>query len=110
IWVVAVDNADKGAHLTQLTPDPGPDSAPAWSPDGKWIAYVTELDPHLFYYNTRHLASQMSLLVPLTAAFAACVFRMTASTSTSRRKTTGPRICAASLSAAGKSRAPLAVA
>src|SRR5213596_2394576 len=39
IWVVAVDNADKGAHLTQLTPDPGPDSAPAWSPDGKWIAY-----------------------------------------------------------------------
>jgi len=56
IWVVAVDNADKGAHLTQLTPDPGPDSAPAWSPDGKWIAYVTELDPHLFYYNTRHLA------------------------------------------------------
>ena len=56
IWVVAADNADKGAHLTQVTPDPGPDSAPAWSADGKWIAYVTELDPHLFYYNTRHLA------------------------------------------------------
>jgi dipeptidyl aminopeptidase/acylaminoacyl peptidase len=56
IWVVAADNADEGAHLTQVTPDPGPDSAPAWSPDGKWIAYVTELDPHLFYYNTRHLA------------------------------------------------------
>jgi dipeptidyl aminopeptidase/acylaminoacyl peptidase len=56
IWVVAADNADQGAHLTQLTPDPGPDSAPAWSPDGKWMAYVTELDPHLFYYNTRHLA------------------------------------------------------
>lgn len=56
IWVVAADNTDEGAHLTQVTPDPGPDSAPAWSPDGKWIAYVTELDPHLFYYNTRHLA------------------------------------------------------
>jgi dipeptidyl aminopeptidase/acylaminoacyl peptidase len=56
IWVVAADNTDKGAHLTQVTPNPGPDSAPAWSPDGKWIAYVTELDPHLFYYNTRHLA------------------------------------------------------
>lgn len=55
IWVVAADNTDQGAHLTQVTPDPGPDSAPAWSPDGKWIAYVTELDPHLFYYNTRHL-------------------------------------------------------
>src|SRR5205085_9693 len=36
--------------------EPGPDSSPVWSPDGKWIAYVTELDPHLFYYNTRHLA------------------------------------------------------
>ena len=56
IWVAAADNNDQGAHLTQVTPDPGPDSAPAWSPDGKWIAYVTELDPHLFYYNTRHLA------------------------------------------------------
>ena len=56
IWVAAADNTDQGAHLTQVTPDPGPDSAPTWSPDGKWIAYVTELDPHLFYYNTRHLA------------------------------------------------------
>jgi dipeptidyl aminopeptidase/acylaminoacyl peptidase len=56
IWVVAADNSDKGAHLTQVTPNPGPDSAPVWSPDGKWIAFVTELDPHLFYYNTRHLA------------------------------------------------------
>jgi len=56
IWMVAADNTDKGAHLTQVTPEPGPDSAPVWSPDGKWIAYVTELDPHLFYYNTRHLA------------------------------------------------------
>ena len=56
IWVVAADNTDKGVHLTQVSPKPGPDSAPTWSPDGKWIAYVTELDPHLFYYNTRHLA------------------------------------------------------
>jgi dipeptidyl aminopeptidase/acylaminoacyl peptidase len=56
IWVAAADNADKGAHLTQVTKSPGQNSAPTWSPDGKWIAYVTELDPHLFYYNTRHLA------------------------------------------------------
>ena len=56
IWVVAADSTDKGAHITQVTPNPGPDSAPVWSPDGKWIAYVTELDPHLFYYNTHHLA------------------------------------------------------
>lgn len=56
IWVVAADSSDKGAHLTQVTSNPGPDRSPTWSPDGKWIAYVTELDLHLFYYNTQHLA------------------------------------------------------
>jgi dipeptidyl aminopeptidase/acylaminoacyl peptidase len=56
IWVVAADNPDKGAHLTQVTTNPGADSSPAWSPDGKWIAYVTQLDPHLFDYATKHLA------------------------------------------------------
>jgi dipeptidyl aminopeptidase/acylaminoacyl peptidase len=56
IWVVAADNTDKGAHLAQITTDPAPDNQPIWSPDGKWIAYVTELDPHLFYYSTQHLA------------------------------------------------------
>src|SRR5713226_4493347 len=61
IWVVAADNTDKGAHPTQITTNPGPDTAPTWSPDGKWIAYVSEIDPHLYYYNTRHLA-----IVPAT--------------------------------------------
>ena len=56
IWVVATNNADKGAHLTQVTTNPGADSSPVWSPDGKWIAYVTQLDPHLFDYATKHLA------------------------------------------------------
>jgi dipeptidyl aminopeptidase/acylaminoacyl peptidase len=56
IWVVAADNTDKGAHLTQITTNPAPDNQPTWSPDGQWIAYVTELDPHLFYYSTQHLA------------------------------------------------------
>jgi dipeptidyl aminopeptidase/acylaminoacyl peptidase len=56
IWVVAADNTDKGAHLTQVTTNPGSDQSPAWSPDGKWIAYVTQLDPHLFDYATHHLA------------------------------------------------------
>ena len=77
-WVVAADNNDKGAHLTQVTPNPGPDSAPVWSPDGKWIAYVTELDPHLFYYNTRHLAVVPSTGGPanvLTRAFDRSVHR-----------------------------------
>jgi dipeptidyl aminopeptidase/acylaminoacyl peptidase len=56
IWVVAADNTDKGSHLTQVTTNPSSDQSPAWSPDGKWIAYVTQLDPHLFDYATHHLA------------------------------------------------------
>jgi dipeptidyl aminopeptidase/acylaminoacyl peptidase len=56
IWVVAANNSDKGAHLTQVTTNPGADGSPTWSPDGKWIAYVTQLDPHLFDYATKHLA------------------------------------------------------
>jgi dipeptidyl aminopeptidase/acylaminoacyl peptidase len=56
IWVVSADNTDKGAHLTQVTTNPGEDRSPAWSPDGKWIAYVTQLEPKLFQYATHHLA------------------------------------------------------
>ena len=56
IWVVAADNTDKGAHLTQVTTSPGRDDSPAWSPDGKWIAYVTQPDPKLFIYGTSHIA------------------------------------------------------
>ena len=56
IWVVEADNTDKGTHLTQVTTNPGPDRAPAWSPDGKWIAYVTQTEPKLFQYATHHLA------------------------------------------------------
>ncbi len=65
IWTVAANNVarspgapsdDKGAHLTQVTTNPGIDMSPAWSPDGKSIAYVTMLDPKLFDYATHHLA------------------------------------------------------
>jgi dipeptidyl aminopeptidase/acylaminoacyl peptidase len=56
IWVVSADNADKGAHLDQITTNPGDDNSPAWSPDGKWIAYVTQIEPKLFEYATKHLA------------------------------------------------------
>jgi dipeptidyl aminopeptidase/acylaminoacyl peptidase len=56
VWVVAADNTDKGAHLTQITTNPGADGQPAWSPDGKWITYVTQTDVHLFWYATSHLA------------------------------------------------------
>ena len=56
IWVVAADNPDKGAHLTQVTTNPGEDTEPSWSPDGKWITYLTKLDPKLFQYGTHHVA------------------------------------------------------
>jgi dipeptidyl aminopeptidase/acylaminoacyl peptidase len=56
IWVVAADNTDKGAHLTQVTTNPGPDRAPAWSPDGKWITFVTQTDLKAMIYATHHLA------------------------------------------------------
>ena len=56
IWVVAADNTDKGAHLTQITTNPGTDSQPTWSPDGNSIAYVTMTDVHLFWYANQKLA------------------------------------------------------
>ena len=56
IWTVSASNTDKGAHLTQITTNPGADSQPAWSPDGQFIAYVTNLAPKLFDYATKHLA------------------------------------------------------
>ena len=56
IWVVRADTHEKEAHLTQITTNPGADTAPSWSPDGRWITYVTQLDPHLSDYAVRHVA------------------------------------------------------
>ncbi|MFN2596561.1 MAG: prolyl oligopeptidase family serine peptidase [Pyrinomonadaceae bacterium] len=37
--------AAPGAQPRQLTTNPGQDSQPRWSPDGRWIAYNSEADP-----------------------------------------------------------------
>jgi dipeptidyl aminopeptidase/acylaminoacyl peptidase len=56
VWVVAADNPDKGRTLVQLTTNPGEDEQPTWSPDGRWVAYVTNPEPGLLWYATNHLA------------------------------------------------------
>jgi len=56
IWVVAADNTDKGAHLAQVTTNLGADRSPTWSPDGKWIAFVSQTDVKAIDYATAHLA------------------------------------------------------
>ncbi len=56
IWVVAANNTDKGAHLTQVTTNLGADGSPAWSSDGKWIAFVSQTDVKAIDYATQHLA------------------------------------------------------
>jgi dipeptidyl aminopeptidase/acylaminoacyl peptidase len=56
IWVVAVDDDDKGKRLLKITTNPGADSAPAWSPDGKSIAFVSTTDVDAIVYGTPHLA------------------------------------------------------
>ncbi len=55
IWVVAADNPDKGRTLIRVTSDPGPDSSPAWSPDGRMIVHRSAPDTEAMLYATRHL-------------------------------------------------------
>lgn len=56
IWVVQADCPEAECGLTQVTRNPGPDTEPAWSPDGRQIAYITNIEPDKFWYATTHLA------------------------------------------------------
>jgi dipeptidyl aminopeptidase/acylaminoacyl peptidase len=56
IWVVAADNTDRGKSLVRVTANPGTDDSPTWSPDGKWIAFTSQLEPRLIERATIHLA------------------------------------------------------
>lgn len=56
IWIVAADNTDKGQTLRRLTANPGSDSSPSWSPDGRSIAYITVTDVPAMWYADHYLA------------------------------------------------------
>ena len=56
LWLVAADNPDQGKTMIRLTDNPGEDEQPGWSPDGKWITYVTTTAPELIWYGIRQLA------------------------------------------------------
>ena len=54
IWVLEAD-ADTTVQPTRVTTNPGQDGSPTWSPDGRWIAYTTVVEPELICYATTHL-------------------------------------------------------
>jgi dipeptidyl aminopeptidase/acylaminoacyl peptidase len=56
IWIVSADNSDKGQTLLQVTKNENADRSPAWSPDGKYISYITVTDKEAIWYATQKLA------------------------------------------------------
>ncbi|MFQ5537770.1 MAG: S9 family peptidase, partial [Gemmatimonadota bacterium] len=56
IWIVDADLAEPTDAPRQVTHQPGPDEAPAWSPDGTRIAYVTTTDVDAIWYATSYVA------------------------------------------------------
>jgi dipeptidyl aminopeptidase/acylaminoacyl peptidase len=74
VYVVA---AREGAIPRAIETSPGTDSSPAWSPDGKWIAYVAGCDPRDLYYGASHVAvapADGGASRPLTASLDRNVF------------------------------------
>jgi dipeptidyl aminopeptidase/acylaminoacyl peptidase len=54
---IYVIGAKPGSEPRQLTTFPGPDTGrPAWSPDGRWIAYLQGDEPRFSAYNQEKLA------------------------------------------------------
>ena len=57
LWIVSAEVEDPVTEPRQLTTYTGGDSAPAFSPDGRWIAYTTGItDPQFGAFSTSHLA------------------------------------------------------
>ena len=56
IWIVAASGEAKKREPRRVTSNAGSDHSPAWSSDGKRLAYVTVTEPDLIWYATNHLA------------------------------------------------------
>jgi len=56
IFLVEADAAKKGQAPIAITKSPGSDRAPAFSPDGRWIAYLAGGEPKDIWYATNHVA------------------------------------------------------
>ena len=56
IWIVSATGEQTDRKPRQVTRNPGADYAPAFSPDGKTLTYVTVTEPDLIWYATNHLA------------------------------------------------------
>ena len=56
IWIMSSELAEPTDQPTRLTTNPGADTSPAWSPDGRSIAYLTTTDVDAIWYATAHLA------------------------------------------------------
>jgi dipeptidyl aminopeptidase/acylaminoacyl peptidase len=56
IWVVSALSDAANRTLRKITSNPGTDHSPAFSSDGRQIAYVSVTDVDLMWYATNHLA------------------------------------------------------
>lgn len=56
IWVVSSDLDEPTDAPLRVTTNPGADTDPAWSPDGRSLAYTTTTDVDAIWYATSYLA------------------------------------------------------
>ncbi|MEM9409102.1 MAG: S9 family peptidase [Acidobacteriota bacterium] len=56
LWVVSADNSDLGRTAKRLTTNPGSDSQPSWSPDGRSVTFIAQTRPESIWYDVGYLA------------------------------------------------------